>query len=584
MNNNRQTVLKNILIDFLKKLNNGDKFSWEDIELNYKQIQPFIDLLYTLQDFPMDDSNDDIYCFIKSEKETFDKYQIQNIVDIGKDYFTDDIKDDHKNSATVIKNYVENKSHNGKRIDLIVWDYASRKNCSDSKNIKKLILENGTKEKTYSEKELIEEILKYATHENHCKDIANIIKNIERENIFSILIQDIIKEGKLPRRDDKVYQVISSYEPYELTHCISYEMAIRNKDVIALLKNIKSLTVLSKKQFEFFISFGDIEIEENPYLNSETIIKEALELLEYYKVTQNFNIKFKNYKLLNMYASIMQMITHLIMILEKNYFIIYDRKEIVPEGMEDVFKESNHYEPDRELNQYMNKAIEELIKNEYDPSHKYKDNYTVKDGYVTYQASYEDSNEYDINKIFPNFKRPMREFNQTQVAFNMSLPKDEIIAYIEKIKNDYDNKNTSYKTLTQLLYDDNTRIEDKLDHKQKDKYADDFFIYDYYTQSDEEHEKKLESIQKKLSQFHGMKVEKGKNNYEFIDYDKAQIEEVSINNQKQTTSISFTDLSKSFKSKKHIIHYLAIEIIEERYNKIKKSIDGKKYKTLIHHG
>ena len=63
MNNNRQTVLKNILIDFLEKLNNGDKFSWEDIELNYKQIQPFIDLLYTLEDFPMDDSNDDIYLF-----------------------------------------------------------------------------------------------------------------------------------------------------------------------------------------------------------------------------------------------------------------------------------------------------------------------------------------------------------------------------------------------------------------------------------------------------------------------------------------------------------------------------------------
>ena len=38
-----------------------------------------------------------------------------------------------------------------------------------------------------------------------------------------------------------------------------------------------------------------------------------------------------------------------------------------------------------------------------------------------------------------------------------------------KIKNDYDNKNTSYKTLTQLLYGDDTRIEDKLDHKQQVK-------------------------------------------------------------------------------------------------------------------
>lgn len=583
MNDKRQIILKNMLIEFLEKLNNGDEFLPDDVELKYKQIQPFIDLLYTVNNFPVNHRNENVYCFIKSERKAFDKYHIQDIADI---LINNKINITNKDldPSCIIQDYIENKSQNSKKIDVIVLDYASGKSCSDSKNIKQLIWENATKEKTYSEKELIEEILKYAKNIKFREDIANIITYIERHNNFSNEIYDIVKESKLPRRDDEVYQVISSYEPYELTHCISYEMAIRNKDVIALLKNIKSLTVLSKKQFEYFISSGDIEIEENPYLDSETIIKEALELLEYYKVTQNFKIKFKNYKLLNMYASIMQIITHLIMILEKNYFMIYDRKEIVPEGMEDVFKESNHYEPDRELNQYMNKAIEELMKNEYDPRHRYKDNYTVKDGYVTYQASYENSKEYDINKIFPNFKRPMREFNQTQVAFNMSLPKEEIIAYIEKIKNDYDNKNTSYKTLTQLLYGDNTRIEDKLDHKQKDKYADDFFIYDYYTQSDKEHEKKLESIQKKLSQFHGMKVEKRKNNYEFIDYDKAQIEEISINNQKQTTSISFTDLSKSFKSKKHIIHYLAIEIIEERYNKIKKSIDEKKYKTLIHHG
>ena len=39
MNDKRQIILKNILIDFFEKLNNGNKFSWEDIELNYKQIQ-----------------------------------------------------------------------------------------------------------------------------------------------------------------------------------------------------------------------------------------------------------------------------------------------------------------------------------------------------------------------------------------------------------------------------------------------------------------------------------------------------------------------------------------------------------------
>lgn len=418
----------------------------------------------------------------------------------------------------------------------------------------------------------------------HIENIVEIMMESEKNENYITDIQNIIKESKLPRRNDEEYKIISSYAPYELTHCISYEMAIRNEDVIALLKNIKNLTILSKKLFEYYISFGDIEIKENPYLDSKEIVTEALKLMKYYKIKQNFNIKFKNYKLVNTFDSIMKMITHLINILEENYYMIYDWKEIVPKGMEDILKEPNHHETDIELNQYMNKSIRESIKNAYDPSPRYKDNYSIKDGYASYQASYENSKEYDINKIFPNFKRPMKEFNQTQVAFNMSLPKDEIIAYISKIKDDYDNKENSYKTLNQLLYEDDSRIEEKLDHTQKNRYADDLFIYDYYTQSDEEHEKKLESIQKRLSQFHGKKVEKGRNNYESIDYDEANNIEVSKNNQKQTNSISFNDLSKSFKSKEHIIHYLAIEIIEERYNKIKESINEKKYKTLIHHG
>lgn len=578
MNDSYQITLKNSLTELLEKLNNGEKFSLEIIETNYKEVQEYIKLLYPAENSPFDDSDENIYCFIKNKQKIFNKYHIQDIVNTIIDYKNkENTTPEITTSIEIIKNYIENKNHNDKSIYTIISEYASSKKCNDSKNIKKII-ENTTKEK-----ELIEKIFKYETHVNHCKNIANIILDYENEYNFYMEIESIIKESSLPQRNNEAYQVIASYAPYELTHCISYEMAIRNKDVIALLKNIKSLTILSKKQFEDFISFGNIEIEENPYLDSEMIVKEALELLDYYKVTQNFNIKFKNYKLLNMYASIMQIITQLIMILEKNYFMIYDNKEIVPEEMEDVFKESNHFEPDRELNQYMNKAIEELMKNEYDPNHRYKDNYTLKDGYAVYQASYDDSKEYDINKIKPNFKRPMREFNQTEVSFNMSLPKDEIIAYIEKIKNDYDNKEGTYKTLNQLLYGDDTRIEDKLAYKQT-RYADDFFIYDYYTSSEESHEKKLEIIQKKLSQFHGMKIEISRNNYEPIDYEKAQIEEVPISNQKQTSSISLENLKDSFKNNKHIIHYLAIEIIEERYNKIKKSIDGKKYKTLIHHG
>jgi hypothetical protein len=129
-----------------------------------------------------------------------------------------------------------------------------------------------------------------------------------------------------------------------------------------------------------------------------------------------------------------------------------------------------------------------------------------------------------------------------------------------------------------------TRTEDKLDHKQKERYADDFFIYDYYTQSNEEHEKKLELIQKKLSQYHGMKIERGRNDYEIVNYDEANNKKNNKpHSSPQTSRSTLNELKMSFKNDQHIIHYLAIDIIETRYTKIQDSIDDKKYKTLICH-
>jgi|GEM_PF-1269702 len=222
---NDKTIIKNMLIDFLEKLNNGNRFSREDIERDYAKIQQFIDPLYTVDNFPVNDEDDNVYCFIDTKRKHFDKYHIQSIA---------------------------------------------------------------------------EAIMDYKTNDSYKNDI-----------------EYIIKDSKLPRRDDEAYQIISSYEPYELTHCISYEMAIRNEEVIAFLKNIKSLTLLSKRLLEYYISFGNIEIEKNPYLDFEKVVTESLELLGHYKITQNPEIKFKHYKPLEANILITEIIIHLIMILEE---------------------------------------------------------------------------------------------------------------------------------------------------------------------------------------------------------------------------------------------------------------------------
>jgi len=401
----------------------------------------------------------------------------------------------------------------------------------------------------------------------HIRDIVKTIIEYKTNKDYKSDIQEILKESTLPRRDDQVYNIISSYEPYELTHCISFEIAVRNKEVQDILEKIKGLTTISK----------DLYIDYYLYREDAIMRDESLDILNSLEIS--VNIDFENFNALQAYSEVMKEIAKLTVLLEEEYYMIYDRKEIVPQGMEDIFEGPNHYEPDEELHRYMDIIVEQRLHGvNQDP--RYKDHYSKEEGYVVYQGSYDNSESYDINKIFPNFKRPLREFNQTQVAFNMSLPKDEIIAYISKIKDDYDNNKPSYKTLNQLLYGEDTKSSDSLDHKQKEKYADDFFIYDYYIKSDKGHEEKLESIQEKLSQYHGMKIEKGQNNYEPINYDNAQIK-MNLSKTKPN-SHSLSDLKRSFQENENIIHYLSIKVIEKRYETMASAINNKRYKNLIY--
>lgn len=581
--------LKNMLMEFLEKLNNGEKISYDDMELNFSQIKSSIDdILYSIDDFPVDNSNDQIYSFIENEKKFFDKYEIQDISDVILEYMIKpvELKKDYNFYNNIIINYINNDGITRRTIDHIVSNYAHSKNCKDSKNILEILSYKSIPEKILK-KEIVKieetkdkEVLSYATNRNYIKDIADIIMDIEKLENCKKEIKKILKDSKLPKRSDEEYKIISSYEPYELTHCISYEMAIRNIQVKKILEKIRILVTHSKMLYQKDLLYKNVHSTLYiPEIQEE--INKLIESLKNLEINLNINPNTSELKVIQ--NELRKAFTELIVLLEEDYYMIYDWKEIIPEGMEDILKEPNHHETDIELIQYMNKFIKESIKNAYDPSPRYKDNYSVKDGYASYQASYENSKEYDINKIFPNFKRPMKEFNQTQVAFNMSLPKDEIIAYISKIKDDYDNKENSYKTLNQLLYEDDSRIEEKLEHTQQNRYADDFFIYDYYIQSDEEHEKKLESIQKRLSQFHGIKNKITRNIYDKgINYDEMQKDENNKSTVKKTSTININTLVNLSNKEKDLKYYITTNVIKKRYIKMKELIDTQKYKTLIY--
>ena len=63
----------------------------------------------------------------------------------------------------------------------------------------------------------------------------------------------IVSNNHLPKRSDRKYLRIEEYQDYEFTHCIAYEMAIRNEEVIKFTKLLENLNILNK---ELFLNIG----------------------------------------------------------------------------------------------------------------------------------------------------------------------------------------------------------------------------------------------------------------------------------------------------------------------------------------
>ena len=89
-----------------------------------------------------------------------------------------------------------------------------------------------------------------------------------------------------------------------------------------------------------------------------------------------------------------------------------------------------------------------------------------------------------INKVIPNFNQPLRMFNTMDISINPSLPLNDILSFVKKIKKDYDENNSfnSFFELTEEelnLQNNKTTIDNKISFT-KTKWADMFYIYDYF--------------------------------------------------------------------------------------------------------
>jgi hypothetical protein len=96
-------------------------------------------------------------------------------------------------------------------------------------------------------------------------------------------------------------------------------------------------------------------------------------------------------------------------------------------------------------------------------------------------------NNFFKSRVVNSFSRPEMTLLPKQsfptFTFNFNLPKEELIAYISKIKDTYDKDNSIVKTPLELLGEDLEKSDNKRTQKKSnaEKYADWFYIYDYWT-------------------------------------------------------------------------------------------------------
>ncbi len=281
---------------------------------------------------------------------------------------------------------------------------------------------------------------------------------------------------KLPNRNDKVYKEIERFKEYELTNCIVYEMAIRNEYV-------KELMFLYQKELN---SWG-IDISFN--LNEECInipskrIVENYEYSKYYKEeTIESNFIKDELELHSIYPTALQ---EFFLVPGKNDIKDIDPMVIIEEHQENFIDETKPRKRTLILD-------------------KYNSNYHEDNSYKLQSLS---------NVLNINYSRPKiisENEKKADVSLNLKLSKEELIAYIEKIKDTFDKDNSIIMTPLELLGKELNIEYIDIKNMTAKEWADMFYMYDFFNASKDLITDKHNDLIENLTVYNGYKIEKSK--------------------------------------------------------------------------
>ncbi|MGJ0336337.1 hypothetical protein [Aliarcobacter cryaerophilus] len=105
-------------------------------------------------------------------------------------------------------------------------------------------------------------------------------------------------------------------------------------------------------------------------------------------------------------------------------------------------------------------------------------NYFQRKSFSSNDFTFKDNIEIKINVHLSRPKLRFPKNPRSICKLNFNLPKDELIAYISKIKDEYDKENSIIKSPLEMIGIESEKANDQVPGKRT--IADKFFIYDYY--------------------------------------------------------------------------------------------------------
>ena len=391
-------------------------------------------------------------------------------------------------------------------------------------------------------------------------------------------------ENTLPSRFEETYCEKMKFDKYEYTNFIAYELARRNENVMNLLLIQEELIALYNPLSKSISRYKKAKATEELLQNAqklENCLKGTLrDLFKHYSIDQ-FDDDINRLTLENIKEIFSNIVNEIAKILYEQYYIIYQNDiESLQHIANELYDPLRFLERDRFLTQYMLRVYD----NEQDYKANHNINFNQNQYFMVYQEVPKEQRDFSFNVIYPKFEKAMRDFTDTKVAMNLNLSESEIIDYIKKIKKNYDSKNSIVKTKRELLVDELESSNEDIKMNSADKWADNFFIYDYFLYHEVISIDKTEAqikreIQIELTKFHGVRVPKDDDeikNTKDTKYKYIPLEEYK-------TQEGYSQNNDIFETLLDENQAMSIRTIGDKYELMKNYIQGENplYKTLL---